>query len=258
MKSLFISKAILILLFSFLFSFSENVLSQHTLNSFDFEKNHDFALRNVEYRLVLLFNNAKIDFDSLKPIEKSFIEPQILKPTAIHGREILKKRLSKEEVLNFDLYTQIDPVTGQPVEYTKSRLKSYYYVWRDLFIKNNKIISYFDSASHSAILYKENIANKEVYLLLNVQFKDEKIQISCENHGVVRTFENPVPTAITIGGLFTKEDDLSTSEKNKAYISYLNKINSIPLDLLNFILNEQDFIFRAESSILEYKPLFNF
>ena len=173
---------------------------------------------------------------------------------------VLRLIATKKDKVNADGTPMVktDPMTGEPINYSVARLQSYYYAWRDFLVKKKDVISYFDSTNYSAILLKENIANTKVYILLNIQFKPNKLQIICENHGVVRTVDNPYQTAFTFGELFKNEKSLSIEQKKKAIDAYTNSLNKLPVDLMDFILDDKDFVNRAESDLLQFTPSFNF
>jgi hypothetical protein len=217
----------------------------------------DLSVRGIIYKQVLLFNDTKIQFDATQPVEIPYLEYKLSTPTSISSLEVLKKRANNIDSDN-SAYIKVDPMTGEPINYSVARLQSYYYAWRDFLVKKKDVISYFDSTNYSAILLKENIANTKVYILLNIQFKPNKLQIICENHGVVRTVENPHQTAFTFGELFENEKSLSIEQKKSAIDAYTNSLKKLPVDLMDFILDDKDFVNRAESDLLQFTPSFNF
>ena len=211
------------------------------------------SIRGVIVKKVVLFGDQQLDFDSTKQSEIPYLEYKLIKPEV----KVIPTQIKDSASGMF--FSMTDPITGEPLDYSKDRLKLFYRNWKEFFIKNHDVISHFDSTNYSVILFKEKISKTDVYVTLNVQFKDDKFQMTLINHGIVRTLKQPTQLIYSYGELFANEKINSIDQKLNLKNAFEIKMKRLTDDFIGFITSNGDFIQRCENDILNDQfPSFNF
>lgn len=221
-------------------------------------KNNRLVARSKVHCFLRVFTKSR-EFYIYSSIDSNKL---LKKPIILNADKIFKQKLSET---NPDLakdssfqFVRVDPISGDPVIYTKARLKEYYQVWKDEFLVGKQLVRDIDRDSMCLFIYVEKILGDNVNIGVYTKFKEHKVEFIIRDLGKVRTKKESY-----LNGIYAVE--IAKIHKILNWYKYRKikknkkKLDSISLSLMDFILNEGDFIHRTTDQLVDYYwPNFNF
>ncbi len=252
----------LLFFFQFIVLFSFSQKNTELYKSFYFSINQQIIDKKV-----LLFDGTPLNYDPLKDLE--FIDNHVdsldvcnKQPILLNANKISRERLmktnpqlAKDTSISFMC---VDPITGDPLIYSKERLKLYYNAWKKEFLTEKKIVRDIDKDSLCLIIYVEHVQHHDVNIGVYTKFKDHKVEFIVRDLGKVRTKKNRNLSG-SYGVTFSNLNPILNWYKLKQLKQFKQKMDALSVDFMDFILNEGDFIERTTDQLVNfYWPNFNF
>ena len=219
---------------------------------------------------VLLFEGETLSYDPSKELEfykysfdkadSASKRPSLLLANKISWELLVKKNptLAKDTTTRI---MRVDPISGEPVVYSKERLKEFYVAWQKDFFKEKHIVKHIDNDSSSILVFTDKLLGRKIYIGVYTQIKANKIQVVVRDLGKVRTKDNPKDTEIYASFCYHIPvlDKCSNWYKIRSILKFKNRMNYISENLMDFILHEGDFVDRIlDNKLLNYNSRFNF
>lgn len=219
---------------------------------------------------VLLFEDAKMNFTTSKGTE--FYDFGFDKtdncnkpPIPIFASKLSWERLIKHNPnLAKDSNTRllrVDPITGEPISYSKERLKEFYVAWKTDFFSGKQVLRDMDNDSSNIVVYTDKLLGRKIYVGMYVQIRANKIQVVLRDLGKVRTKDNPneKETYASYCYHIPKLNRYINWCKIRSLEKFKERTELVSQSLMDFILNEGDFTERVlDNKLLNYTPKFNF
>ena len=246
-------------------AFSQSKSSGFNLNQVFFSLNEGIIDKKV-----LLFDGTYITYDVSKDIEfynYGFDKSDSVKKLPIPisadklNRELLAKQNPKLAEDTTNTFMNVDPITGDPLVYSKERLKAFYLSWKKEFFVDKKTVREIENDSSSLVVFTDKLLGRNIYIGMYVQIKFNKIQIVLRDLGKVRTKANPNDLEVYSFFCYHIPELVKLNDRSKIrdIMEFKNRMEFVSQNLMDYILNEGDFLERVlDNQLHDYNPKFNF
>lgn len=242
------------------------------------KSNSKIALKSIFFSVnegiidkkVLLFDGSSINYDYSKDLE--FIDYGFDKtdsckkpPISISADKLNWERLVKKnpKLANQTMNTivRVDPISGDPVVYSTKRLKEYYLAWKKEFFFGKQIVRNVENDSSSLVVFSEKLLGRNIYIGMYIQIRSNKIQIVLRDLGKVRRKDKPNEKEVFASFCYhiPELDKHNNWRKVRSILKFKKRMENVSQNLMDFILNEGDFVERVlDNKLYYYVPRFNF